>query len=269
MFELPFLKPIGPDGPRYPNGAKFANEDILALPVLQEVFAANGLSRYGVFASFRNGFTLTKSSVRLEMLASEYRGRLAEGRLTATERARIEQEYEGRRTALMLEPSFDLTFRRQSRLKEMPDLLLGKLLGDVLAVWARQSEQRKGVLRSDVVIFTAGSLRGDYQAATEPVVAVDVLRTKGRRMLASLESLAEIPGASATRIGDSRLSLGDTRARVNDVLALRLEPALAHLLSLGVAVSPERVRSYLESRALESREERTRCRSVSRPFGGH
>jgi hypothetical protein len=255
VFELPFLRLVGPDAPRYPNKAKFSEEDIIALPVLQEVYLANALSRYGKFETFRNGFTLTKSSARLEMLASEYRARLAEARLTAADRARIEQEYEGKRASLMSEPSFELTFRRQSRLREMPDLLLRKLLGDVLAVWARQSEERKGVLRSDVVIFSGRSLREDYGRETEPVVAVDVLRTSAHRMLRSLRSIDEIPGASSTRVGDARLSLGVTRARIQDLITLRLEPSLVRLIETGVASSPARVRSYLESRSLASRVE--------------
>ena len=255
VFELPFLDDARSDMDReekYPNGAKFAPDDIVSLPVLQEVYRSNQLSRFGDFQAFRAGFTLTKSSAQLEMLRSEYRSRLAEGRLSAPERARIEQDFAARMAGLLAEPSYQLTYRRRSRRTEMPDVLLVKIVGDVLGVWARQAADRKGVLRSEIVTFAAASLRQDYAAADEPVIAVDLLRTRARRLLENLNSLAKTDGAAATRLGGSGLSLADTRAALVDTVSLRLEPSIGRLLHLGVTASQPRLRSYLEARVIEA-----------------
>jgi hypothetical protein len=240
----------------YPNGAKFHPDDIIAIPVLEEVYATNQLDRFGDFTRFRNGFMVTKSSTQLDMLTSEYRARLAEARLTADDRAKIEADFTKKREQLLREPAYVLTFTRRSRTTEWSRPLLNKVLSDVLVTWARRAEQQKGVLRSKIVFFSRGALREDYFDADEALVGADMLRVRGQRLLESLDSLAEVPGAPAARVGERGVSLADVRARIEDALSLKVRPAFRRLQTDGVAKSRARVRSYFESRLAELSQER-------------
>jgi hypothetical protein len=259
----------------YPNGARFVPEDIISIPVLEEVYANSEVARFADFGRFRNGFLLTKSSVQLEMLSSEYRARLAEARLTAGDRAEIEAQFRARREELLEEPIYVLSFSYRSRRFQLPRLLLNKILADVLAAWARQTEQRKGALGSEVVFFSSRSLRQSFFEADEPLVGADTLRVRGQRLLESLDTLGKIRGAAAARTSEPVVSLADVRARIEDALSLRVAPTFVNLQMSGAVNSPTNVRSYFESRlneAVRAREEsRGRLSSLEmavRNYGG-
>lgn len=232
----------------YPNQAPFKPDDIMAIPVLEEVFAKNEFGRFGDFATFRSGFLVTKSSSRLEMLASAFRARLTEARLTAADRARIADEFESQREALLTEPDYVLSFTRQSRRSEVPRALLNKVLADVLLTWAQQAEERKGVLRSRVVTFSAGALRSDFAKAEEPLIAADVLRVHAQRLLGSIQTLRDVPGAAATRTRERQLLLADVHARVEDTVGLLVAPVAAQLAAAQVVQSRGAVVSYYDAR---------------------
>ena len=251
-FRLPFSEL------EYPNRAKFSPDDIIAIPVLQEVFLTNQLERYGDFTTFRSGFLVAKSSAQLDMLASEYRARLAEPRLAAGDRARIELEFDNKRQLLLAEPAYALTFTRASRRTEMPRLLINKVLVDVLATWARQADERKGVLRANVVFFSRTALRKDFFGAEEPIIGADILRIRARRILESLATLGEVQGSAAARVGDAEdwLSLADAQGRVQDTLSVGIRPAITQMQAIGVMRSPQAVRSYFESRLQDAQAQR-------------
>lgn len=237
-------------GQRYPDGSVFRHEEIIAIPVLQQVYNANQLERYMDFSRFRDGLLIEKSSARLEMLASQYRARLAEPRLTATERARIEQEFNNRREQLLLEHSYVLVLTRTSRWNEMPRLLVNKVLVDVLSEWARQAAERKGVLRANIVHIASTRFRDEFSRADEPIVATDMVRMRAQRLLESIDSLRAVTGALAAR-GDKGESIAGTRAQIDDTLALLVRPALVRMQSLGIGTSAQNVRAYAEARLLE------------------
>jgi hypothetical protein len=240
-FTLPFTS-------RYPNDAPFSPSDIVAIPVLEEVYASNDLDRFMDFGEFRRGVLVIQSSARLDMLVSEYRTRLAEARLAASDRARIEAEFARKRDELLAQPNYVLTFARESRTTIIPGLTLNKVLADVLAVWAKQAAERKGVLRSKLTLFSRGALRSDLAAIDEPAIAADTLRVRAMRLLESVDTITAIPGASSARTGNPGYSMADVTARIQNAIAVRVAPVLVRLQDSGVSASRPSVRAYFDAR---------------------
>src|SRR4030095_12787437 len=102
----------------YPNETRFATSDIIATPVLAEVFKQNQLSRYiSTFEDFKNSIFVRDANRDLELLDLEYSGRLADQKLAPVDRARIETEYKDKRKA-MAAPFYSLTPRAREAIPE-------------------------------------------------------------------------------------------------------------------------------------------------------
>ena len=116
---------------RYPNGTSFSPAEIVATPVLSDVYAANDLQRFGKYQAFKESMAVLRSSLAQDMLASAYQARLADTKLTPVDRARIEDEFRKKREAIT-DPVYSLTIRRNERLRVMPPDLMEKILNDTL-----------------------------------------------------------------------------------------------------------------------------------------
>ena len=101
---------------RYPNGTPFSPAEIVATPILSEVFRINDLQRFGRYEDFKESMTVLQASLEHELLAASYTARLTDTKLTPTDRARLEDEFRKRRAAIK-DPVYTLTMRRSSRLK--------------------------------------------------------------------------------------------------------------------------------------------------------
>lgn len=87
---------------KYPNGTAFNPAEIVAAPVLTDVYESNNLERFGEYSDFKDAIFVLQSSPELQLLAYEYEARLAETRLTSVERAGIEEEFRRRRESLKI-----------------------------------------------------------------------------------------------------------------------------------------------------------------------
>jgi len=125
----------GAEKGEYANGTPFSASEIVASPVLTEVFKANDLQRFGKYEDFEPSVFVLQSDLDLDLLSYEYRARLADTKLSPVDRTRIEEEFRRKRDAL-LDPVYTISMRRQERLKTLPRDLMNKVLLDILATWA-------------------------------------------------------------------------------------------------------------------------------------
>lgn len=247
----------GVDDSKYPNDTKFATSDIIATPVLTEVFATNDLARYtGSFEKFKNSIFVQDANRDLELLDLEYSGRLADLKLAPMDRARLETEYKDKRKA-MAAPYYTLTFRKNEQLTKMPPAIIEKSLVDTLATWARQVETRKGALRYNIPLPTRASVPLDLVEQEDFLIAADVLRAKTVGMLDVVDSIAKIAGSAALRVGPDHLSLGEIRAGLNDTHRFRLQPLIATITQSGATTDPKRLRIYVENQLAQARARQT------------
>jgi len=244
----------GVDEGKYPNETRFATSDIIATPVLAEVYAHNELSRYfKSFEDFKNSVFVRDANRDLELLDLEYSGRLSDQKLAPVDRARIEAEYKEKRKA-MAAPFYSLTLRHEEWITKMPPAMIEKLLKDTLSTWAEQAATRKGALRYNITIYTRASVPLDLVEKEDFLISADVLRSKTLATIDTADLVAKLPGAAAMRAGPDKLSLGEIRAGLNDTLRFRLQPLIATIVQTGATTDAKRLRVYVENQLAQARE---------------
>jgi hypothetical protein len=244
----------GVDQGTYPNGNKFSTSDIMATPVLTEVWEKNDLGRYnGKFEQFKNSIFIRDANRDLELLDLEYSSRLSDQKLAPVDRARIETEYKDKRKSLTA-PFYSLTLRRKEWITKMPPAMAEKILKDTLATWAEQADTRKGALKYNIPMYTRASVPLDLVEHEDYLIAADVLRAKGLGAIDTVDMIGKLPSAAAMRVGPERLSLGEIRAGLTDTLRFRLEPLIATITQSGATTDARRLRAYVENQLAQARE---------------
>ena len=263
----------GVDQGKYPNETTFATSDIIATPVLAEVYAHNQLSRYiDTFEGFKNSIFVRDANRDLELLDLEYSGRLADQKLAPVDRARIETEYKDKRKA-MAAPYYSLTFRREEWITKMPPAMIEKVLKDTLSAWAEQAATRKGALRYNIPIYTRAGVPLDLVEKEDFLISADVLRAKTLAMIDTTDTIAKLPGAAALRAGPDKLSLAEVRTGLNDTLRFRLQPLIATIVQAGATTDAKRLRVYVENQLAQAREreasQRRRVETLQRSLAAY
>jgi hypothetical protein len=265
-FRLTFQ---GADQDKFPNGTKFSAVEIVATPVLAEVFKSNQLEQYLGFSDFKDGIFILQANPDLEMLSYEYQAKLADSKLSPVDRSRLEEEFRKKRDTLK-SVHYSINIRRTERLLRIPTPLLSKVLQDTLTTWARQAADRKGAVRYDIPVLSKNALRKDDLGTEEYAVAVDVLRSTAERILKTIDEIAKIPGAAATRIGQEQAALADIRINLEDVIRFKLEPLISLIRTNGLARNAAGANEYFSQRLLEvqlAREETgQRIRAIQEAF---
>src|SRR5262249_61882534 len=239
---------------KYPNDTKFATSDIIATPVLAEVYAKDDLSRYiGTFEKFKNSIFIRDANRDLELLDLEYSGRLSDQKLAPVDRARLESEYKDKRKA-MAAPFYSLTLDRNEWITKMPPAMAEKVLRDTLATWADQVDKRKGGLKYNILMYTRASVPLDLVEHEDYLIAADVLRSRTVAMQDLLDQVGRLPGAAALRAGPEHLSLGEIRAGLTETLRFRLQPLIATITQDGATTDAKRLRAYVENQLAQAKD---------------
>lgn len=255
LSSVPFrLLFDGAEKGEYPNGNLFSTSEIVAGPVLTEVFKINDLQRFGKYEDFKDTMYVLQSNLDLDLLGYEFQGRLADTRLTPVDRSRIEEEFRRKREALV-DPVYSLNMRRHERLSTMPRDLVNKVLLDVLAVWAKQADERKGATKYNVDILSPGILQRQMLDQEDYLVAIDIMRAKTARVLATLDEIDKLPGAKALRVGEDRLSVADVRAGLQDVIRFKLEPLMGLIRSEGITKNSRALSQYAANQLFQLHQE--------------
>jgi hypothetical protein len=221
--SLPFrLIFDGASAGKYPSGARFSPADLVASPVIASVFDQNKLSSYMDLDSFGGSLFVLESSTEAEILNHEYRAKLADTRLTAVDRARIEQEY--RNKLQSVQPGYALTFVNPAGWR-VPSIVVAKTLNDVLATWAKQAEDLRGVLKYQTALLTA-AIMSEETDDRSLIRRTDVLRHKIRRLNGNIQQLETLPGAMVVK-SKGGVSLPEIRVNLEDLVQHDLEPLYA------------------------------------------
>jgi hypothetical protein len=246
-FQLTFE---GADRGEYPNGTKFSSAELVSTPVLAAVFKANELERYFPFAKFKDAMFVLQANRDLELLSYEYQSKLADAKLSPVDRSRLEEEFSKKRESLS-SAGYSLNIRQPDGLVKLPDSLLNKVLQDTLSTWARQAAENKGATRYDIAVLSKNALQKDFITSEDYIISTDVLRTKIERILKTVVTMAEIPGASAVRMMPSQIGLADLRANLEDLNHFKVEPLISVIRETGLSRNPTRMAEYFRSRLFD------------------
>ena len=154
--SLDFRPTFAAESGKYPNGVAFSTSDIIATPVLDLVFDANGLGDYCDRALFRQSVFVEERSDQATFLVADYQARFADARLSIVDRERLQAEYEARRQALPVQ--YRLVLVIPGPCDTLPATVGQKILTEVLNAWASESDGKRGVLSQQVEVLTPSTL---------------------------------------------------------------------------------------------------------------
>ena len=228
------------------------------------VFKKNQVERYLSFDDFKDAMFILQSNPDLELLSYEYQAKLAEPRLTAVDRSRIEEEFRKKRESLK-SASFSLNFRTAERVLRTPQPMMNKILRDTLSTGAQQAAERKGATRYNVPVLSKNTLRKDFMTADDYVVAVDILRSMIERVLGTVDDIARIPGADAVRLGEEQLGLAHIPGQSGGPDSIQSGAVIDPIRITGLSRNVARADVYFADRVLEVqlRREQVRQRMTS------
>lgn len=235
----------GADVAEYPNGTTFSPTEIISPAVLAKVYQQNGLDRFMGFSEFKSSIFITQKNDELEAMASSYRAKLADPKLTSVDRARIEQEFQEKQKSLS-KGDLSVVLVSRERLRKVPVSTREKILNDVLSTWAEQTIRDKGILLYDVSILSRGVF-SDIGTTMDYLVAADLLRTKISQIQVNIEQLLDLPGAKVLRTRKSNRSLAEVRAGFEDMRIYRIQPLIGMLMRNGVSRDAEQATEFLQS----------------------
>jgi hypothetical protein len=237
---------------RYPNGIKFSSGDITSTPILLKVFQDNHIDRFTTFPHFSRAVFVLEANPDYERLAADYQSRLADPKLSPIDRERIQREWQAK-SASLAKNDYSLNWLRTSDTEGVPESVVKKALLDTLSGWARYAAIDQHVLRYRVSVLSPQVI-DSADAGGEPVIAIQVLRSKIYKVLQNLDDLGQIPGAELVRSAGG-LSLQEIRLRLEEIVRFRLEPLTGRVANSAMVADRAATLRFLESQlAYDQRE---------------
>lgn len=241
-FRLDFK---GADRGEYPNGTKFSTTEIVSPPILLKVFNQNRLGNYVSFPEFSRSMVVLESNRALEALTRDYQARLSDPKLVSIDRERIQREYEGKLAAIS-KGQYALHYMRKTRGKDIPELVVRKVLNDVLTEWADFVANEQHVLEYRVAVLSPDVVAATEIDGSNPLINIDILRAKVQRVKHNVERIRTLPAADLVRTQKDALSLSDISIRLDEIVRFRLEPLANRSIAAGLDDRGETLR-FLES----------------------
>lgn len=236
----------GAEKGEYPNGLLFGPTDITSNLIVEEVFEANSLSQYGTFEDFKKSLFVQQDNHRLESLEMEFRGKLADNKLTPVDRQRLERDFAAQSKS-MLSADFNLVLVRRERFRKMPTTLAHKILTDLLSAYAKDADKEKGALKFRIPVPTRNMVRRDIIEEEDYIISLDMFRSAIQRVQTALAAFKPIPGSNIVRVGPTRLALIDLQANLDDLLRFRLNPIIGFVRATGVTKNAAHAVQYLQN----------------------
>ena len=262
----------GAEKGQYPNGVRFTPSDIVATPVLEEVYQHNDLSKLLPFEDFKSAFSVTDSNPALERLRREYQDRLNARLITQVERSKLEDDYQSKFRATQNGTFTLVALLGRRSLTVWPRPLIGKVMNDILNVWTEKS-RAQGVFKFDLNVYSENILSDVINSQDDYIILVDRLRVTINRILKNLSDLSAIPGAQLVRVGEQQVSIGELQASLVDDLKFRdskIEAAVyAFSFYRSRSLSTAYVNEQLFKLQLEARAEQSRLKVLDDALGSY
>jgi hypothetical protein len=242
-FRLDFE---GAGNGRYPNGMPFNVMDVITGPVLLKVHQSNRLAPYVNFGDFSRSVFVLESNREYEVLAAEYGARLADPKLTAVDRERLQREFQLKRESIS-KNAYTLNYIQRLDHKTLPEAITRKVLLDILKEWADFAVNQQRVTTYQVSLLSPDVVKDDVTAESNLIVTVNALRTKAVRTIENVVTIANLPGASLAHTPNDNMSLEELRLRLEELIRFRLEPLVDVIRASGLASDPAGTVRFVET----------------------
>lgn len=228
-----------------PNGVRFSATEIIGTPVLLKVYQTDDLSRFISFGDFSRSVFVGESNREYEKLVAEYQSRLSDARLSPLDRERIQKEFESKRESIN-KNDFAISYARGSKSGDIPENVARKVLVDILNTWANFAINEQHALDYRVSVLSPQILDQTEIGSTDPIVAIEILRSKIYRVMDNMSKVSELPAAELMKTSD-QMSLAEIRMRLEDIVRFRLEPLTGVARASGLMKDPSFTIHFLEN----------------------
>ena len=206
----------------YPNGLPFSPNDVTSSSIIDMVYEANSIEAVCEREAFRAGFFVEQRSDQSIFLDLEYQSRLTEPRITMVERKLLQEEHAAKRKALPLQ--YRLVFVVPSSCTGLTPIVISKVMVDMLATWAAESDSKRGVLKHQIEVLTPSLLDVKVDGPGGPLLRADMLRTALQRIIRNIEDVQNLPGAVLIRLGPGKVTFAEVQGKLVDLIGSRLDP---------------------------------------------
>ncbi|MBM61317.1 MAG: hypothetical protein CL484_00030 [Acidobacteria bacterium] len=233
----------------YPNGERFSRAEIASDPVLTEVYEVNDLARYLTFEDFKRSIFVQDANSDRTLLELEYENRLSDESLNFVNRSVLETEFQ-ERSASLQGTSYTVNMVNPGNQEVIPEILLGKVLNDILTVWTEQARRTKGAF-SYLLTFQPPSFSTETAEGLDDVIRAERGRDYLNQTLDFVEELESLPGAATFQSSaNPGVSVSGIRANLEETRRFVLAPLLRFIMLTRQVTTPV-LRAYLDNRQLE------------------
>lgn len=235
----------------YPNDNKFSEEDIVATPILQTVYDMNSMKNYfGDFPSFKSSISVERYNPYLTFLTYEYKAKLSNQELSSAERFEIEQEFYRLTSNIIAKPDFSLVCVYDNAHKyNLPDQLTGKVLGDILSVWATKAKDKEGATKYNIPMITA-PIEQSYLNELDYFTAADYMRLTLLEINKEISAITALPNTSniSIKLNNKSYTIKDLSDKCRFTKQFILNPLLDLIQNAGVYKNKIYVNAYIENK---------------------
>ena len=228
-----------------PNGVRFSPTEIVGTPILLKVYHADELGRFSSFGDFSRSIFVLESNREYEKLVAEYQSRLSDPRLSPLDRDRLQKEFDLKSQSIS-KNDYAVAYGRNSSNSALPETLVRKVLVDILNNWADFATNEQHGLDYRVAVLTPQILDQSEVQSGDPIVSIEVLRSKIYRVIENIDEISELPAAELMRTSD-HMSLAEVRMRLEDIVRFRLEPLVGVARASGLSPNPSMTVHFLEN----------------------
>ncbi|HLJ73782.1 MAG TPA: hypothetical protein VKU62_04310, partial [Thermoanaerobaculia bacterium] len=225
-FRLDFE---GAERGEYPNKTKFNIAEIIGGPILTRVWQDDHVGNYIGFGEFSRSVFVLESNRQYEQLAAEYQAKLADPKLSAVDRERVQNEFSLKAQSIA-KNEYSINLDRRAGNRTIPDPLARKILFDILNNWATFAVNEQHVITYQISVLSPEILTPSGIEQNDLVASIEVLRQKVKRIMTNIDALENLPGAKLVKTGKDNMSLEEVKLRLDEIVRFRLEPLLARVL---------------------------------------
>jgi len=230
---------------QYPNGLKFSGADIVDTRVLQRVYQRAHLEKYVGFNDFAQSLFVLETNPAYNALARAYEARLADPKLTAIDRERIEREYAIKRDALP-KNEFTLVFQHSQKNSSIPETVIRTAMSDTLSVWADVAVNEEHATDYRVGVISPEAIGSTVLPEDDYVASLVILRNQIFDITRNIGELRKLPGAELVRTSD-HLSFDDISRRLDETVRFRVDPLLAYVIERRLIKDPSATMQFAEN----------------------
>jgi hypothetical protein len=203
---------------KYPNGATFSANDIVANGILDKVYNDNHLADRGIkLQTFQNSFTAIPDTGEVNFIDTKYKNLLAQKNLTRTDVEKIEAEY---RAEVQQSSSKNIKILFDTRGESYDTATASSILTDIVSEWNKTAIEKLGVSRSPVL---DGLVLNESMKTEPPYVVLNYLNDLIFRAQAVIRAMRADPNSNAYRDPQTNLNLSGVSAKLQEISTFQVD----------------------------------------------